>query len=102
MIAGSGARARTLGPGLGTPGRSTVLGLTVASGAPRTAVRVAGLVPAGGQCTLWSSRQGCGTELGGRRWQGGSPGAECVPRRPRGGFPDTAGRAEQRAQCPVG
>lgn len=39
MIAGSGARARTLGPGLGTPGGPTVPGLTEALCAPRTAAR---------------------------------------------------------------
>lgn len=42
MIAGSGARARTLGPGLGTRGEPTVPGLTAAPCEPRSAARSPG------------------------------------------------------------
>ncbi|XP_049550900.1 translation initiation factor IF-2-like [Orcinus orca] len=42
MIAGSGARARTLGPGLGTRGEPTVPGLNAAPCEPRSAARSPG------------------------------------------------------------
>lgn len=95
MIAGSGARARTFGPGLGTPGGPTVPGLTAAPCAPRTAARSAGSSPQG-WCSLWSARRGSGTGLrvdGGRKLP---PGQGAHQKEPAAARPTLFARLRER------